>query len=160
MDDCCRESLYLTADTSNSGARVARELDALMPIYGKPACIVSDRGTEFPSRAILKWADKNGVSWQYIDPGQPQQNAFIESFSGSLRDQLLNEENFDTLDDARRKLAFWRYDYNAVRPRSSLGNKTPLDARRTLEQFEGPAPGALARDDRPGYQSQTRRRSS
>lgn len=80
IDDCCRENLCLTADTSISGARVARELDALMRIYGKPACIVSDNGTEFTSRAILKWADKNGVPWHYIDPGKPQQNAFIESF--------------------------------------------------------------------------------
>lgn len=97
--------------------------------------------------------------WHYIDPGKPQQNAFIESFNGSLRDELLNEEIFDTLDDARRKLALWRYDYNAVRPHSSLGNQTPLEARRTLEQFEGSAPGALAQNGRPDYQSQTRRLS-
>ncbi|WP_146010332.1 integrase core domain-containing protein, partial [Acidimangrovimonas sediminis] len=71
----------------------------------------------------------------------------------------LNEEIFDTLDDARRKLALWRYDYNAVRPHSSLGNQTPLEARRALEQFEGSAPGALAQKDRPDYQSQTRRLS-
>lgn len=100
------------------------------------------------------------MNWHYIDPGKPQQNAFIESFNGSLRDELLNEEIFDTLDDARRKLALWRYDYNAVRPHSSLGNQTPLEARRTLEQFEGSAPGALAQNDRPDYQSQTRRLSS
>jgi putative transposase len=137
----------------------ARELDALVRIYGKPACIVSDNGTEFTSRAILKWADKNGVPWHYIDPGKPQQNAFIESFNRSLRDEILNEEIFDTLDDARRKLALWRYDYNAIRPHSSLGNQTPLEARRTLEQFEGSAPGALARKDCPDYQSQTRRLS-
>ncbi|SES35483.1 Integrase core domain-containing protein [Tranquillimonas rosea] len=80
---------------------------------------------------------KNRVLWHYIAPGKPQQNAFIESFNGSLRDELLNEESFDTQDDARRKLALWRYDYNAVRPHSSLGNQTPLAASRTLEQLEG-----------------------
>ncbi len=117
------------------------------------------RGTEFTSRAILRWADQNAVPWHYIDPGKPQQNAFIESFNGSLRDELLNEEIFDTLDDARRKLALWRYDYNTVRPHSSLGNQTPLEARRTLEQFESSAPGALAQNHRPDYQSQTRRPS-
>ena len=84
-DDCCRENLGLTADTSISGARVARELDALIRLYGKPRSIVSDNGTEFTSRAILRWADQNGVEWHYIDPGKPQQNAFIESFNGSLR---------------------------------------------------------------------------
>ena len=60
-DDCCRENLGLFADTSISGARVARELDALVRIYGQPACIVSDNGTEFISKAILKWANNNGV---------------------------------------------------------------------------------------------------
>ncbi len=90
------------ADTSISGARVARELDALVRIYGKHTSIVSDNGTEFTSRVILKWAGDNNVDWHYIDPGKPQQNGFIESFNGSLRDELLNEEIFDTLDDARR----------------------------------------------------------
>ncbi|OED49557.1 integrase [Rhodobacteraceae bacterium (ex Bugula neritina AB1)] len=159
-DDCCRENLCLAADTSISGERVARELDALVRIYGKPACIVSDNGTEFTSRAILRWADRNGVDWHYIDPGKPQQNAFIESFNGSLRDELLNEELFDTLDDARRKLALWRYDYNNVRPHSSLGNKTPRQARQALELFEGSAPATLAKPKTDDYQNQTRRLSS
>ncbi|MBU3262222.1 IS3 family transposase [Roseovarius sp. PS-C2] len=158
-DDCCRENLCLMADTSISGARVARELDALVRVYGKPASIVSDNGTEFTSRAILKWANDNNVEWHYIDPGKPQQNAFIESFNGSLRDELLNEEMFDNLDDARRKLALWRYDYNNVRPHSSLGNQTPAEARRTLEQFEGSAPGALAQNETEDYENQTRRLS-
>ncbi|WP_370275243.1 integrase core domain-containing protein, partial [Salipiger bermudensis] len=109
--------------------------------------------TEFTSRAILKWADENEVPWHYIDPGKPQQNAFVESFNGSLRDELLNEEIFDSLDDARRKLALWRYDYNTIRPHSSLANQTPQQARRTLEQFEGFAPGALAPDDQAEYRN-------
>jgi len=158
-DDCCRESLGLIADTSISGARVARELDALARLYGKPKSIVSDNGTEFTSRAILSWADKNGVDWHYIDPGKPQQNAFIESFNGSLRDELLNEELFDSLHDARRKLALWRYDYNNVRPHSSLNNQTPTNARRTLEISEVSAPGALAKTEDHQYQNPTRRLS-
>ncbi|WP_166956732.1 IS3 family transposase [Pseudochelatococcus lubricantis] len=153
-DDCCRENLALIADTSISGARVARELDALVRIYGKPACIVSDNGTEFTSKAILKWANENGVEWHYIDPGKPQQNGYIESFNGSLRDECLNEDIFDSLADARRKLALWRYDYNNVRPHSSLGNKTPAEARRALEQSEGSAPGALAQPETDHYQTQ------
>jgi putative transposase len=151
-DDCCRENLCLMADTSISGARVARELDALVRVYGKPSCIVSDNGTEFTSRAILKWATDNDVDWHYIDPGKPQQNGFIESFNGSLRDELLNEELFDTLDDARRKLALWRYDYNNVRPHSSLEYKTPAEASRELQQFEGAANEALAQPENDNYQ--------
>jgi len=99
---------------------------------------------QFTSRAILKWANENGVDWHYFDPGKPQQNAFIASFNGSLRDELLNEEMFDSLGDAKRKLVLWRYDYNNIRPHSSLGNLTPAEARRTLEQFNGSAPDALA----------------
>lgn len=143
-DDCCRENLCLAADTSLSGARVARELDALVRLYGKPGSIVSDNGTEFTSRAVLDWANRNGVTWHYIDPGKPQQNAYIESFNGSLRDELLNEEIFDSLADARRKLALWRYDYNNVRPHSSLNNQTPAAARRALELLDSSAHGALA----------------
>jgi putative transposase len=65
------ENLCLVADTSISGARVARELDTLVRLYGKPACIVSDNGTEFTSRAILEWAAKNEIEWHYIDPASP-----------------------------------------------------------------------------------------
>jgi len=125
----------------------------------RPASIVSDNGTEFTSRAILKWANENSVQWHYIDPGKPQQNAFIETFNGSLRDELLNEEIFDSLDDARRMLALWRYDYNNVRPHSSLGNQTPAEASRTLKQFERSAHDALAKTDDGEYEKQTRRRS-
>ncbi len=153
-DDCCRENLGLIADTSISGARVARELDALVRIYGKPACIVSDNGTEFTSKAILKWAKDNKVEWHYIDPGKQQQNGYIRSFNGSLRDECLNEEIFDSLADARRKLALWRYDYNHISPHSSLGNQTPADARRALEQSEGNAPDALAQPETDNYQPQ------
>jgi putative transposase len=153
-DDCCRENLALIADTSLSGATVARELDTLVRIYGKPGFIVSDNGTEFTSKAILKWANENAVEWHYLDPGKPQQNGFIEPFNGSLRDECLNEEIFDSLADARRKLALWRYDHNNVRPHSSLANKTPAAARRALEQSEGSAPGALAQPETDHYQTQ------
>ncbi|HPY52097.1 MAG TPA: IS3 family transposase [Sedimentisphaerales bacterium] len=152
-DDACRENLCLVGDTSISGVRVARELDTLVRLYGKPACIVSDNGTEFTSRAILKWASENRVEWHYIDPGKPQQNAFIESFNGSLRDELLNEELFDSLADARRKLAVWRYDYNNVRPHSSLGNRTPAQARRTFLLNGGVTSDALVPVGQHEYQT-------
>ena len=143
IDDCTRECLALVADTSLSGRRVARELDGLIRLYGKPATIVSDNGTELTSRAILEWQNATGVAWHYIAPGKPTQNAFIESFNGRLRDELLNEEIFTSLADARRKLAIWRHDYNTERPHSALNGDTPAQARRTLEQAEGSAPGAL-----------------
>ena len=89
IDDCTRECLALVADTSLSGRRVARELDKLIRLYGKPAAIVSDNGTELTSRAILEWQNSTGVSWHYMAPGKPTQNAYIESFIGRLRDELL-----------------------------------------------------------------------
>ena len=82
--------------------------------------------------------------WHYIDPRKPQQNGFIESFNGSLRDELLNEEIFTSLADARRKLAIWRHDYNTTRPHSALNGDTPAEARRALERLEGSAHGARA----------------
>jgi putative transposase len=100
-------------------------------------------GTEFNSMAILRWSKERDVEWHYIAPCKPQQNAFIESFNGSLRDELLNEELFDSLADARRKLAVWRYDYNNVRPHSSLGNRTPAQARRAFLKDGSVTPGAL-----------------
>lgn len=143
IDDFTRECLGLVADTSLSGVRVARELDALIRLYGKPQTIVSDNGTEFTSRAILAWQNDNGVGWHYIAPGKPTQNAFIESFNGRLRDELLNEEVFDTLADARSSAARWRHDYNNERPHSALKGSTPAMARRALELATGSAPVAL-----------------
>ena len=94
------------------------------------------------------------AEWHYIDPGKPQQNGYIESFNGSLRDECLNEEIFDSLADARRKLAIWHYDYNNVRPHSSLGNQTTAEACRALEQLDGSAPGAFATPETDHYQPQ------
>jgi putative transposase len=125
VDDFTRECLVLIADTSLPGLRVARELDALIAIRGRPAMIVSDNGTELTSMAMLRWSQDRQVEWHYIAPGKPTQNAFIESFNGRLRDELLNETLFSSLDHARVALAFWKNDYNTIRPHSGLGNLTP-----------------------------------
>ena len=125
VDDCTRECLTLVADTSLSGGRVARELDRLVAERGRPNMIVSDNGSEFTSNAILAWADAAEVEWHYIAPGKPMQNAFIESFNGRLRDELLNETLFSALSQARAALGRWRSDYNGSRPHSALGWQTP-----------------------------------
>ena len=113
VDDCTRECLALVADTSLSGARVARELDVVISRRGKPKTCVSDNGTEFTWRC---WSKDRGVDWRYIQPGKPQQNAFVESFNGRLRDECLNETAFSSLAEARAVLAAWRDDFNRVRP--------------------------------------------
>jgi putative transposase len=132
VDDCTRECLGLVADTSLSGRRVARELDNIIRQRGRPTTIVSDNGTELTSNAILGWADETGVGWHYIAPGKPQQNGFIESFNGRLRDELLNETLFRSLPHARAVLEAWRRDYNETRPHSKLGWMTPLGYARAL----------------------------
>ena len=127
VDDFTRECLALVADTSLSGLRVGRELDPIVSQRGKPAACVSDNGTELTSMAILRWSPQSGVEWHYIAPGKPQQNAFIESFNGRLRDELLNETLFSSLAHARAVLAEWRLDHNTIRPHTSpsLGNLWP-----------------------------------
>jgi len=132
IDNCTRECLALVADTSLSGPRVARELDAIIIQRGRPDTIVSDNGTEYTSNAILGWADETGVGWHYIAPGKPQQNGYNESFNGRLRDELLNETLFRSLPHARAVLEAWRRDYNESRPHSKLGWMTPRDYARAL----------------------------
>jgi putative transposase len=90
VDDFTRECLALVADTSLSGVRVTRSLDAVIAQRGKPHTIVSDNGTELTSIAVLEWSRDRDVNWHYIAPGKPMQNAFIESFNGRLRDECLN----------------------------------------------------------------------
>ena len=125
VDDFTRECLALVPDTSLPGLRVVRELNALITARGRPAMCVSDNGTELTSMAILRWSAETRVEWHYIAPGKPQQNAFIESFNGRLRDELLNETLFTSLNHVREALAIWMEDYNTVRPHSSLGNLPP-----------------------------------
>ena len=127
MDQYSRQCLDLVTDTSISGARVARELERLVAVYGKPAIIVSDNGTELTSKAILAWAADNDVQWHYITPGKPSENGFTESLNGKIRDECLNEHLFRSLNHARAILDAWRQDYNHVRPHSSLNYQTPME---------------------------------
>jgi putative transposase len=126
VDDFSRECLCLVADTSLSGKRVARELDAIVAVRGRPLSCVSDNGTELTSMAILTWSQEHRIEWHYIAPGKPQQNAFAESFIGRLRDECLNETLFTSLAHARAVLADWRHDYNTIRPHSGIGNVPPV----------------------------------
>ena len=125
VDDVTRECLAAVPDTSISGRRVARELTTLIAERGKPGMIVSDNGTEFTSNAVLSWAAERRIDWHYIAPGKPMQNAFVESFNGRMRDELLNEALFFGLDHAREELTVWVSDYNTERPHSALGYTTP-----------------------------------
>jgi transposase InsO family protein len=110
VDDVTRECLAAVPDTSISGVRVARELDAVIARRGRPGMIVSDHGTELTSNAILAWSKENRIEWHYIAPGKPMQNGLCESFNGRMRDELLNESLFFGLDHARAKIREWVAD--------------------------------------------------
>jgi putative transposase len=120
-----RRFRILVVDTSLTGLRVARELDRIAELRNDPCMIVSDNGTELTSNAILAWQQDRGVEWQYIAPGKPMQNGFVESFNGRLRDECLNEHLFANLNEARQIIEEWRIDYNTNRPHSSLNRLTP-----------------------------------
>ena len=161
VDDFTRECLCLVADTSLSGARVARELDIVVARRGKPLSLVSDNGTELTSTAILKWSQETGADWHYIAPGKPTQNAFIESFNGRLRDELLNEVLFTSLAHARAELAAWLTDYNTQRPHSQIGWLTPAEfAVASTRSMQRPSGAALVEGSAPMAVAPTAQRGS
>jgi len=143
-DQLTREGLGTEVDTSLPGKRVVRALDAIVAERGKPAMIVSDNGTELTSNAMLKWAEENGIEWHYIAQGKPQQNGFMESFNGKLRDECLNEHVFSSLAEARRIIEAWRIDYNTARPHSSLGYLTPEEFAASWRAAHQSAPDAVS----------------
>lgn len=127
VDDCTRECVVIEVDTSLTGFRVAGVLERLVDSRGLPKTIVVDNGPEFRSRELDAWAYRRGVKLRFIRPGKPVENAFIESFNGRFRDECLNEHWFTTMEDARKKIADWRHEYNTERGHSSLGRLTPKE---------------------------------
>lgn len=125
VDQFTQEGLCLVADQSLSGEKVAQALAPVVLKRGAPRSITVDKGSEFASRSMDAWAYQHGIQLDFIRPGKPVENGFIESFNGRLRDECLNVEVFFTLEDVREKLARWQEDYNHVRPHSSLQDQAP-----------------------------------
>ena len=107
-----------------------------LAFQGLPKAIVCDNGPEFAGKDLDEWAYAHGVILDFIDPGKPTQNAFIESFNGKLRDECLNREWFRDLREARILIEQWWEFYNHRRPHSSPGNRTPAQARREALRME------------------------
>lgn len=124
VDDFTRECVLLYADFSIPGATVTRVLDSAKRL---PKTFNIDNGSEFTGKAMDIWAFEKGIKLDFIRPGKPNENAFIESFNGKFRNECLNENWFVSLEEVRRTIEEWRIDYNENRPHSSLGGLTPKE---------------------------------
>ena len=127
IDEFTRECMTMEVDTSMGADRVIEVLKRLKSSIGLPCELGLDQGPEFVSKALESWARDNGVGLSYCSPGNKNENAFIESFNGRLRDECLNMHWFSTLREARSLIEEWRHRYNNYRPHSSLGGLTPSE---------------------------------
>jgi putative transposase len=139
IDQWSRESVLLEVNVSLTGQTVVDALEALSASRALPRAITVDHGTEFTSKALDEWAYRRGVQLDFIRPGKPVENAFIESFNGRLRDECLNVYDFVSITHAQRLIEAWRHDYNRHRPHGALGLLTPSEF---AERGQKPGSGA------------------
>jgi len=139
VDDATREAPLVMVDRSLPATRVVEALDTLLLVRARPEAIVCDNGPEFVSLVLDQWASDHGIRLDFIRPGHPVENCFIESFNGKLRDECLNLHHFDTLPDAQRLIEAWRVEYHTDRPHQGLGQLTPAEfvARLTPRCLDG-----------------------
>ena len=133
LDEGVRESLGIVVDTSIASDRVIRELDKLVEVRDKPTAIRCDNGPEFCAQAFVDWCKEHGIEIRYVQPGKPNQNAFIERFNKSYREEVLNVHLFSTLDQVREVSEEWRKTYNEYRPHDALGRIPPAMYMRNLK---------------------------
>lgn len=125
VDDATHESVAIEVERAICGRGVVRVLERLALGRGLPKVIRTDNGKEFCGKAMVTWAHERGVQLRLIEPGKPNQNAYIESFNGRLRDECLNEHWFPSLLHARTTIETWRREYNEERPKKALNGLTP-----------------------------------
>ena len=141
IDEYTRECLAIDVAGSIRSARVIEVLSRLVSRHGAPQIIRSDNGPDFVSRAVLQWITDAKIDTAHIEPGKPWQNGTDESFNGKLRDECLSMEWFRSRTEARVIIEAWRRHYNAVRPHSSLGYRTPNEYKATLSSNHQPEAG-------------------
>jgi len=130
--DGTHESIAIVPERTIGGDHLTRILDGICSQRGKPVVIRSDNGPEFTGKAMLTWAHRNGIALRLIEPGKPNQNAYVESFNGRLRDECLNEHWLMSVEHARAVIEAWRRAYNEERPKRSLGGLTPTQFAKQL----------------------------
>jgi transposase InsO family protein len=137
VDDATHESVAIEVERAICGRILTRVLERLLLSRGLPKVIRTDNGKEFCGKVMLTWAHERGVELRLIEPGKPNQNAYIESFNGRLRDECLNEHWFTGLLQARTIIETWRREYNEERPKKALGGLTPAAyAKQLTDQLQ------------------------
>ena len=134
VDDATHEAVAIVPERAIGGQMLTRILDRLSLSRGLPQVIRTDNGKEFCGKAMLSWAHARGVQLRLIEPGKPNQNAYIESFNGRYRDECLNEHWFTSLPHACVVIEAWRREYNEERPKKALGGLTPCAYAKQLEE--------------------------
>lgn len=132
MDDGSREALAIEVDTSLSSKRVIRVLERIIEQRGKPGFIRTDNGPEFTSKDMELWAKQQGITMQYIQPGRPMQNGYIERFNRLYREAVLDAYLFFDLYQVKQLTEEWRKEYNERRPHEALNNLTPEEWKNNL----------------------------
>ena len=129
VDDFNREVVHIEVDTSITSERLVRVFERLRQERGLPQVLRTDNGPEFLGEAFISWAKAAGMAIQYIQPGKPNQNAYIERFNRTLREELLDANLFMRLDDVREAVYWWQIEYNEQRPHDALGGIPPVAYR-------------------------------
>lgn len=146
VDNYTRECLAIEVNQGIDGGQVVGVLGRITMARRTPKTIRVDNGPEFVSKVLDQWAYRNGVTLDFSRPGKPTDNAYVESFNGSLRDECLNVNWFLSLEDARGKIEAWRRHYNASRPHTALGDVSPSELTSKTRDFHslaGPEMGDL-----------------
>jgi putative transposase len=125
LDDFNREGLGIEVDFSLPAERVIRSLDRIMEWRGKPGSIRVDNGPEYVSGKLISWAEKRGISIQYIQPGKPQQNAYVERYNRTVRHEWLDQNIIGSIEEAQDYATQWLWTYNNDRPNMGIGGITP-----------------------------------
>ena len=136
IDTFTRENLALHVAQSIPSALVTKVLEKIISERGQPEVIQVDNGSEFTSNHFDAWSYLRGIQIDFIRPGKPVENAYIESFNGRLRDECLNAEWFSSLEDARRSIKLWQQEYNTERPHSALGDLSPAEFAAQMQYPE------------------------
>lgn len=129
VDDFNREALHIEIDTSITSDRLVRVFSQLRAEHGLPQVLRTDNGPEFLGETFTSWAKEAGMAIQYIQPGKPNQNAYVERFNRTYREELLDQHLFRSLNDVREATYWWMIEYNEERPHDALDDMTPMEAR-------------------------------